>query len=89
MSGFFGALYDKHASTISMISFRNVSLSRGKINNPFCGITFSQRKVTMFIGRTIFAEVNSSYNIYSFRINNHSTTTTRLRQVCVDVFLHE
>ena len=33
-----------------MVLFRNVSL-HWKINNPFCGITFFRRKVTMFIGR--------------------------------------
>ena len=84
-------LFSSQSSTISMILFRNVSLSRGKSTTRFGRSAFYIRKVTIFIGRetktnilpTKINEKNSlrpaspSNNNYSLRIiYNHSTTTT-------------
>ena len=82
------AFFSSKSSTISMILFRNVSLSLGKSTTRFGGSPLFRRKVTFFIGREtkihIFltkidekiAKVRPSDNNYSFRIINHSTTTT-------------
>ena len=43
--------FSSKSSTISMILFRNVSLSRGKSTTRFAGSPFFRRKVTSFIGR--------------------------------------
>ena len=62
-----------------------------KINNPFrvVGHRFFRRKMTFFIGREtkthiLPTKINekgplTSYNNYSFRIINHSTTTTTIQ----------
>ena len=76
------------SSTISMILFRNVSLSTGKSTTRFGRSPFFRRKVTIFIGcetkthilhtkiNEKFAKVSSSNNNYSFRKIFHSTATT-------------
>ena len=43
--------FSSKSSTISMILFRNVSLSLGKSTTRFAGSAFFRRKVTIFIGR--------------------------------------
>ena len=74
---------DSHAksSTISMILFRNVSLSRKKSTTRFGSNRFSEEKVTIFIGRETkthilpkkknekIAKVIPSNNNNSFRNN--------------------
>ena len=43
--------FSSKSSTISMILFRNVSLSRGKSTTRFAVSRFFRRKVSIFIGR--------------------------------------
>ena len=91
--------FSSKSSTISMILFRNVSLSRRKSTTRFGVSPFFRGKVTIFIGRETkihilptkinekIAEVSPSNNNYSFRIilpfNNNNNT--RLMQVAHDL----
>ena len=77
-----------------MISFWNVSLSRGKPTTRFAGSTFLRRTVTIFIGRETKThilqtklnekiEVSLSNNNYSLTIKkpfNNNTTTQQQKQ---------
>ena len=80
------------SSTISMILFRNVSLSRGKSTTRFAASRFFRRKVAIFIGREtkthIFRRKSTKKSLRSAHLtiiillewNNHSTTTTIIIQ---------
>ena len=73
-------IFSSKSSTISMILFRNVSLSRGKSTTRFGRSPFFRRKVTIFSGRETqihthpkkidekIDKVSRSNNNYSFRI---------------------
>ena len=78
--------FSSKSSTISMILFRKVSLSRGKSTTRFWWSAFFRRKVAIFIGRETkthftdenqrkkIAKVSTSDNNFSFRIIHQSTT---------------
>ena len=81
--------FSSKSSTISMILFRNVSLSRGKSTTRFAGSAFFRRKVTIFIGREtkthiLQTKINGKKTLRSADLTiiilleyyNHSTTTT-------------
>ena len=82
--------FSSKSSTISMIVFRNVSLSRRKSTTRFAGSRFFRREVTLFIGhettthilQTKINEKKKSLRsadlttIVLLEYYNHSTTTT-------------
>ena len=81
--------FRQKSKTISMILFRNVSLSRGKSTTRFGVSPFFRRKVTIFIGREtkihiLPTKIDEKKSIRSAHLTiiflleqyNHSTTTT-------------